>query len=152
MKPFYEMKDKKTSNETEVQPHTVMETPIWMNRFHTFWVILGVLMWIAFATSYVVLKNLGLETWVVLWYTTVPLFLTVLLDEKFFQKFYLPEWERSKQQDHVEIRGISFARIREWIEWNRVVRRKMALGLGFANVLVLVFIRLLLVFLTAMDG
>ena len=41
MKPFYEMKEKKNKQRDRGPTHTVMETPIWMNCFHTFWVILG---------------------------------------------------------------------------------------------------------------
>jgi hypothetical protein len=41
--------------------------------------------------------------------------IAVYVDEQFTQKFDIPAWERSYQDDHMNIRGIPIPKIREWI-------------------------------------
>ena len=123
------------NNTPHGRTYTIMESPIWIGRLYTFqptfwitWFVMFCL--VALLSDFHIPIGFGN-----LFFTSFPLFISLFIDEKFVQQFLMPAWERSKQEDHMSIRGISVPKIREWMEWHIHVRRKFMLYIGSIHII-----------------
>lgn len=114
-------------------PHTVMEKPLWLGRTESFPITLFVTWFVMFATCLLPTLIYSSQILCHLWISTLPLFLAIYIDDHFSQKFFMRDWERSKQFDDMTIRDIPLALIRDWVEWHILNRRKMIFALAFFN-------------------
>ncbi len=121
------------NNTPNGQPHTIMESPIWINRHNKIWLTLFLTYFIMFALSPIVALISTIAFVQSIWFTVLPILIAVYVDERFTQKFDIPAWERSHQDDHMNIRGIPIPKIREWILWHISIRKKIFLYLATFN-------------------
>jgi hypothetical protein len=122
------------------QTQTIIESPIWIGRLYTFlptfWITWFVMFPIPFLFPHKWIFTHGL---VQLFHSSIPLVVAIFIDENFVQKFLMPAWERSKNEDHITIRGVSYPKIREWIEWNILFRKKIILGSAIGYTVLTIF-------------
>lgn len=122
-----------SNNTPSGQTHTIMESPIWINRHNKIWLTLFLTYFIMFALSAIIALLPTIAFVRTIWFTVLPILIAVYVDEQFTQKFDIPAWERSYQDDHLNIRGIPVPKIREWIMWHIIIRKKIFLYLAAFN-------------------
>ncbi|MDP3935571.1 MAG: hypothetical protein Q8Q56_01050 [Alphaproteobacteria bacterium] len=113
--------------------HTIMESPIWINRHNKIWLTLFLTYFIMFALSPLIALISTIAFVQSIWFTVLPILIAVYVDERFTQKFDIPAWERSYQDDHMNIRGIPIPKIRERIMWQIIIRKKILHYLSVFN-------------------
>jgi hypothetical protein len=127
------------NNTSNDQAHTIMESPIWIGRLYTFqptfWITWFVMFGLAGFLSYFKIP-IGFGN---LFFTSFPLLIALFIDERFIQQFLMPAWERSKHEDKISIRGVPIPKIREWIEWNIIVRKKTLTYIGIIHIVLTIF-------------
>lgn len=117
------------NNTPNGQTHTIMESPIWIGRLYTFQPTFWVTWFVMFPIPFMFpLSWSTMHGFAQLFHSAIPLILAVFIDEKVIQSLIMPAWERSKQDDHIEIRGVSIPKIREWIMWHIHWRKTIILG------------------------
>lgn len=121
------------NNTPNGQTHTIMESPIWINRHNKIWLTLFLTYFIMFALCPVIALLPTVAFVRIIWVTVLPIVIAVYVDEHFTQKFDIPAWDRSYQDDHLNIRGIPIPKIREWILWHIIIRKKILLYLAVFN-------------------
>ena len=121
------------NNTSNDQTHTIMESPIWINRHNKIWLTLFLTYFIMFALSPFIAIISTIAFVQSIWFTVLPILIAVYVDERFTQKFDIPAWERSYQDNHLNIRGIPIPKIREWIMWHIIIRKKIFLYLAAFN-------------------
>lgn len=127
------------NNTPNGQTHTIMESPIWMGRLHSYWITFAVTWFVMFGLAGLLSYFKVPEGFGDLFFTSFPLLIALFIDEKFTQKFLMPAWELSKQDDHISIRGIQVPKVREWIEWHITVRKKVMFCIGSVHVILIIF-------------
>ncbi len=125
------------NNTPNGQTHTIMESPIWMGRLHSYWPTFAVswlsMFWVAPAFDH--LKQIpGI---LFLFTLPIPLIVALYIDEKFTQTFFKRDWEESKKMDAMFIRGIPIPKIREFIEFQILLRKKLILYPSAASILLM---------------
>ncbi len=110
-------------NTPKGQSHTIMESPVWVARLHSYWLTFAVtwfsLFWIGPAFDHSHLPQLSFS-----FIFAIPLIASVYIDEYFTQSFFKRDWEESKKMDNLSIRGIPTPKIREYIEFQIALRKK----------------------------
>lgn len=108
------------------QTHTIMESPIWMGRLHSYWPTFAVtwfsMFWLAIQFSQTLPAGLRM-----IFALALPLSSALYIDEYFTQTFLKRDWEESKKMDTMSIRGIPVPKIREYIEFQITLRKKFIL-------------------------
>jgi hypothetical protein len=114
------------NNTPNGQTHTIMESPIWMVRLHSYWITFAItwfsMFWVAIHFSQDLPAGLRM-----IFALALPLSCSVYFDEYFTQTFFKRDWEESKKMDALSIRGIPIPAIREYIEFQISLRKKFIL-------------------------
>lgn len=121
------------NNTPNGQTHTIMESPIWINRHNKIWLTLFLTYFIMFALSPFIVLIPTFAFVRIIWMTVLPLVFSKFIDANFTQKFDIPAWERSYQDNHLNIRSIPIPKIREWIMWHISIRKKILHYLSIFN-------------------
>jgi hypothetical protein len=74
-----------------------------------------------------------------LFITSLPLLISLIIDEKFTQQLLMPAWEKSVQENHISIRGIPVPKIQEWIEWHISIRKRIFTYIGSIHIMLTIF-------------
>jgi hypothetical protein len=118
---------------------TIIESPIWIGRLYTFLPTFWITWFVMFGLTGL-LSSLNIPSGIgVLRITSIPILISLYIDEKFIQQFLIPSWESSKNEDHLSIRGVPYPKIREWIEWNIDFRKKALLWIAFIHCSLTIF-------------
>jgi hypothetical protein len=121
------------------QTHTIMESPIWIGRLYTFQPTFWATWFAMFCLSGLLSDLPVYDNFWTLFITSLPLLISLIVDEKFTQQFLMPAWERSAQENHISIRGVPVPKIREWIEWHIRTRKIALMYIGSIHIMLTIF-------------
>ena len=112
------------NNTPDGQTHTIMESPIWIGRLHSYWPTFAVT-WFSIAWLGPLLLDKYFPAMITYSFIfAIPLILAAYIDEHFTSTFFKRDWEESKKMDALSIRGIPVPVIREYIEFQISLRKK----------------------------
>jgi hypothetical protein len=112
------------NNTPNGQTHTIMESPIWMGRLHSYWPTFAAT-WFSIAWLGPLLLDKYFPAMITYSFIfAIPLILASYIDEHFTSTFFKRDWEESKKMDALSIRGILVPVIREYIEFQISLRKK----------------------------
>ena len=111
-------------NTPKGQTHTIMESPVWVAKLHSYWLTFAVT-WFSLSWSGILLTHKYFPDGLTYSFIfAIPLIASVYIDEYFTQSFFKRDWEESKKMDNLSIRGIPIPNIREYIEFQIALRKK----------------------------
>lgn len=115
------------NNTPNGQTHTIMESPIWMGRLHSYWPTFAV-SWFSLSWFGPLLLDEYLPAMITYSFIfAIPLLIALYIDEYFTSSFFKHDLEESKRMDAMSIRGIPIHKIREYIDFQISLRKKFIL-------------------------